>query len=852
MFFVAGDRKFFARGVSYGPFPPNQLGEPFPEKAWVERDFALMQELGANTIRVYHVPPGWLCESAAHFGLRLLVGIPWGQHVRFLDSRSDRDEIRRRVREGVRSLCHAPNVLAFLVGNEIPPDVVRWYEAPRVERFLRTLADEVKQTDPAALVSYANFPMTEYLDADRLDFVSFNVYLHRIEDLRRYLSRLQNLAGPRPLVLTEFGIDSLREGEDRQAEIVARSAREAARLGCAGTVVFAHTDEWHTGGFDIEDWAFGLVTRDRRPKPAFEALKRVYRSELPERLDPAPRVSVIVCAYDAERTLEECLLSLRRIRYPDFEVIVVDDGSTDSTRAIAERFPEFRLISHDNRGLSAARNDGIRAARGAIVAFTDADCAVDPDWLTFLVDRLTSGAFAGVGGPNLPPPEDEHWVADVVARSPGGPTHVLLGDWEAEHVPGCNMAFWRDSLLEVGLFDPIFRTAGDDVDVCWRLQDAGHAIGFAAAALVWHRRRHTVRAYLAQQAGYGRAEAMLHFKHPHRFNGLGHSRWAGRIYGGVCGRGLLGARGVVYGGPFGRALFQTLYAAPRPLLRHLPATLEWNAAALGLLLLGALFHAARSPVPILPLAGLALLSLSVAHAADTALRWDRRDLPAVRSRLLLALLCHLGPLVRGFVRLKGRVRGLCQAAPLRSERPRRRPGLDWLRRRLSLSYWNETSIEKETCLSAIGDVLGRFGLHVVSDDGWRAWDLLLHRGLWTRGEIKTLVENHGAQKRRIVVGMRLRRTVPARLLTGALGAAALVSAGLGPPSAAGLLLVALLATEGFLRRELHRLARTFRDAVAIAFRPLPVVAIGERPGRAAATGAREGASPARVPIAPAA
>jgi glycosyltransferase involved in cell wall biosynthesis len=851
MFFVEGDRKFFARGVSYGPFSPTQLGEPFPEKECVERDFALMHELGANTIRVYHVPPGWLCELAAHFGLRLLVGIPWAQHVRFLDSRSEREEIRRRVREGVRSLCHAPNVLAFLVGNEIPPDVVRWYEAPRVERFLQTLADEVKQIDPEALVSYANFPMTEYLDVDRLDFVSFNVYLHRIEDLRRYLSRLQNLAGPRPLVLTEFGIDSLREGEDRQATLVARSAREAARLGCAGTIVFAHTDEWHTGGFDIEDWAFGLVTRDRRPKPAFEAVQRVYRSEVPELPDAAPRVSVIVCAYNAERTLEECLHSLRRIRYPDFEVIVVDDGSTDSTRAIAEQFPEFRLISHENRGLSAARNDGIRAARGAIVAFTDADCAVDPDWLALLVDRLTSGTFAGVGGPNLPPPEDDHWVADVVARSPGGPTHVLLGDWEAEHVPGCNMAFWRDSLLEVGLFDPIFRTAGDDVDVCWRLQDAGHAIGFAAAALVWHRRRHTVRAYLAQQAGYGRAEAMLHFKHPRRFNGLGHSRWAGRIYGGSSGRGLLGARGVVYGGPFGRALFQTLYAAPRPLLRHLPATLEWHATALGLLLLGALSYAARAPVPILLCAGLALLSLSVAQAVDAALRWDRRDLPAVRSRLLLAALSALGPLVRGFERFSWRVRGLSQAAPVRPEGARRRPGLDWLRRRLVLSYWNETSIEKETCLSALGDVLRRCGLHVVSDDGWRAWDLLLHRGLWTRGEIKTLVENHGAQKRRIVVGMRLRRTVPARLVTGALGLAASVSAGVGPPWAVGLLVLGLLGTEGYLRCELYRLARTFRDAVEVAFRPLPVVALGERRRRAGATRTPERSLPPRAPVAPA-
>jgi len=70
-----------------------------------------------------------------------------------------------------------------------------------------------------------------------------------------------------------------------------------------------------------------------------------------------------------------------------------------------------------------------------------------------------------VGGPNLPPPEDSV-VAACVAASPGGPLHVLLDDVEAEHIPGCNMAFRREVLEEIGGFDPIYRSAGDDVDVC--------------------------------------------------------------------------------------------------------------------------------------------------------------------------------------------------------------------------------------------------------------------------------------------------------------------------------------------------------------------------------------------------
>ena len=127
-----------------------------------------------------------------------------------------------------------------------------------------------KREDPGALVTYVNYPTTEYLDLSFLDFVCFNVYLETREQLRAYLARLQNLAAEKPLVMAEIGLDSRRNGLERQAEVLAWQIREVFDEGCAGTFVFAWTDEWYRGGYDIEDWDFGLtaeIGNRNRPSP---------------------------------------------------------------------------------------------------------------------------------------------------------------------------------------------------------------------------------------------------------------------------------------------------------------------------------------------------------------------------------------------------------------------------------------------------------------------------------------------------------------------------------------------------------------------------------------------------------
>src|SRR5205814_5918377 len=195
-----------------------------------------------------------------------------------------------------------------------------------------------------------------------------------------------------------------------------------------------------------------------------------------------------------------------KLEYPWYEVIIVDDGSSDQTAAIAREIG-FRVISTSKRGLSNARNTGLEAAAGEIVAYIDDDAYPDPHWLRYLAASFMNPRGrndSGMGGPNIPPPEDG-LIAHCVALAPGGPRHVLLTNHTAEHIPGCNMAFRKAALVAAGGFDPQFCVAGDDVDICWRLQQAGGTLGFSPGAVVWHHRRNSIRAYWRQQSGYGKA-----------------------------------------------------------------------------------------------------------------------------------------------------------------------------------------------------------------------------------------------------------------------------------------------------------------------------------------------------------
>jgi hypothetical protein len=371
-FLVVNNEKFYVCGVTYGTFRPNENGDNFPLPQVVEKDFALMSSFGINSVRTYTVPTLYILDYAQKYNLKVLVGLPWEQHITFLDDERRVEEIESRIYEAVRSCENHPAVLAYTLGNEIPAPVVRWYGKRRIEKFLKRLYEMAKRADPNGLFTYVNYPTTEYLSLPFTDFDCFNVYLESKEKLESYLARLHNICGYRPLVMAEIGLDSRRNGEEVQADSLDWQIRSVFSSGCAGAFVFAWTDEWWRGGFDIDDWDFGLTDRERHPKPALHKISEAFRETPFPANNSFPKISVVVCSYNGSQTIRECLEALQKVEYLDFEVIVVNDGSTDSLAEIAGEYP-FRLISSPNRGLSSARNTGMLATTGEIVAYVDDD-----------------------------------------------------------------------------------------------------------------------------------------------------------------------------------------------------------------------------------------------------------------------------------------------------------------------------------------------------------------------------------------------------------------------------------------------------------------------------------------------
>ncbi|MEX2658826.1 MAG: glycosyltransferase [Acidimicrobiales bacterium] len=771
--FVQGQQRLPIRGVSYGTFRPRAAdGARFPAREQVKHDFAAMSDAGFNVVRTYTAPAPDLLDLAADWGLTVFAGVFWPdwRHLVGSSRRAVRrmvGEARDEVRRTARALAGSEQVFALSLGNEVPADVIRWMGSGSVADVISELVEVVREEDPERLVTYANYPTAEYLPLDDLDFLTFNLFLEQRVDFRRYLTRLHNLAGDRPLVLGEMGLDSggTERGENRQASALDWQLETALERGVAGTCVFSWTDEWWVGDQAVRGWHFGLTRQDRSPRLALDVTARWNGMTVADLDDEWPSMSVVICAYNAAETIDECLRHTCGLDYPGLDIVVVDDGSTDDTAELAERHPLARVLRIPHAGLSVARNEGFRAARGEIVAYLDSDAYPTPEWPYYLALAFDQRDVGGAGGPNVPPLDDPIG-AKVVAQSPGGPVHVLTADDRAEHVPGCNMAFWRHVLEEVGGFDPIYTAAGDDVDLCWKVLDRRWVIGFHPAALVWHHRRPGLRRYLRQQRGYGRAEALVEARHPDRFSSIGTARWHGRIY-----NSLVPATGRprIYHGVYGSAAFQSVYQGGGHALDV--AHQVGVPFAAGATITAPL--ALLSPWLALP-AVLGVVMLAVLGLVDACRARPPRRLQGSPAGFRAGVAAHhlLQPLVRAWGRRRGAPharRDLPPAVPLPGPAQKRPGGVVLL---------PEARPRPEITAAAV-DVLRRKGRRVGAPTGWEDHDARLVLSMLLCGELLTSSHPIGSVQLRIRPRPRVPRLATlAPLLVGTAMAIPLLGVGL--------------------------------------------------------------------------
>ncbi len=580
-FFRLADQRVVMQAITYGPFAENEKNL-WPRE--MMRDFTEIHASGCNSIRLYRLPTRALLDAAHAAGLAVWAGIAWAYGMNFRDEPRHLTAARVQLAEALRDLGEHPAWAGVYVANELPSDMVRWMGVDVARTALEGLISLGKSLAPHLLFAYATYPSTEYLQPANADFCAFNVYLEDEKNFDAYLARLHHIAGDRPLVIAEFGIDSQRNGMAGQAQTLDWALRAMRAHHCAGVTIFSWTDRWWNHGKEVLDWEFGVTDRERNVKPALSVLSSHF---LLEKTFPAfPLVSVIVCTRNGSTRIAACIESLLRLR-GKVELIIVNDGSTDDTAQLVHTmFPQVRLLNLTPCGLSAARNAGAAVAAGEILAYTDDDCVVDEDWVIHLCEKFQQGSYDAVGGPNIPPATNV--LQEIIVTHAGGAAaHVMFDDQRAEHIPGCNLAVTARAFHSIGGFDPQFRTAGDDVDFCWRLLDAGLSIGFAPTAFVWHYRRQNIIAYIRQQRGYGKAEALLIAKHPHRFQRGQGASWQGCVYTGGPIRAV--SDSIVYYGVMATASYQMgqssmtqdrLHAHTPSWLHHLTHAISYTAAYL--------------------------------------------------------------------------------------------------------------------------------------------------------------------------------------------------------------------------------------------------------------------------------
>lgn len=220
----------------------------------------------------------------------------------------------------------------------------------------------------------------------------------------------------------------------------------------------------------------------------------------PDPLDLQP-ISIIVITHNEAQNIRGCLDSLLLQDYPPekYEIIVVD-SSSDETPQIVQQYKRVRLIKSE-KGYSQQRNKGWQAAKYELVAFTDADCLIPPEWLKKINHAFKNEKIAGIGGNAFPPHGTAGfglWTACVghpAGGAVGFDANIKMTKNGVYFVAGCNSAFRKRALSEVGGFDPRFYDGGEDVDLSRRLRAKGFFLAYIPDFTVYHKPRNTLKSY---------------------------------------------------------------------------------------------------------------------------------------------------------------------------------------------------------------------------------------------------------------------------------------------------------------------------------------------------------------------
>ncbi|MEA5515554.1 glycosyltransferase [Nodularia sp. UHCC 0506] len=232
-----------------------------------------------------------------------------------------------------------------------------------------------------------------------------------------------------------------------------------------------------------------------------------------------PMVSVVVPIYNGEADLPDLIKCLQSQTYPQdrVEYLLVDNNSSDRTlsllQAAAENFPVIKVLSENQIQSSyAARNTGIRAAVGEIIAFTDADCHPQPQWLHSLIQPFIESSVVIVAGEIAALLGNTLLEKYAERKETLSQKHTLANSFCA-YGQTANLAIRRMALEKSGLFRP-YLTTGGDADICWRilLSNIGH-LEFAPDAIIQHRHRTTIKELESQWRRYGRSNRYLHELH---------------------------------------------------------------------------------------------------------------------------------------------------------------------------------------------------------------------------------------------------------------------------------------------------------------------------------------------------